>query len=249
MSPRLTFLLRLADAPLILGQRLSAWCGHGPILEEDVAMANIALDLLGQARLLLAHAAEVEGRGRTDDDLAFSRDVLDFHNPLLVEQPNGDFADTMVRQLLFDAWQVPLLAALKGSTDAAVAAIADKAHKEARYHLEHSAGWVVRLGDGTDESHRRTQAAVDRLWRFTGELFAMDAVDGEALDAGWGIDATALRPPWDRTVDAVLTEATLRRPEDGWMHEGGRRGEHTEHLGHLLSEMQFMQRAYPGATW
>lgn len=248
--------LRIGDNALVLGQRLAEWCGHGPVLEEDIALTNIALDLVGQARRWLTHAGHLEGKGRTEDDLAYLRDALAFRNVLLVEQPNGpdrgargDFGLTIARQWLFETWHVEWLARLADSTDRDVAAIAATAHREATYHLRHAAEWVIRLGDGTEESHRRMQAAIETLWRFTGELFTSDAVDQAAFAAGIAPDPTALRAPWDAAVNDVLAEATLSRPDDGWMIDGGKRGEHTEHLGYLLAEMQYLQRTHVGAQW
>ena len=212
-------------------------------------MSNIALDLIGQAQMWLAHAAAVEGAGRDADDLAYRRDVLDWRNALLVEQPNGDFAVTMVRQFLFDAYHVPLLEALSGSADAQVAAIAAKAVKEATYHRRHSGEWLIRLGDGTEESHRRAQAALDDLWGYSHELFEPEAVAPALIAAGVAIDPASLRPAWDGAVDEVLAAATLARPDGGWSIRGGHRGEHSEHLGFLLADMQFLPRAYPDARW
>ncbi|PLP99103.1 1,2-phenylacetyl-CoA epoxidase subunit PaaC [Cupriavidus pauculus] len=243
------YLLRLGDAPLVLGQRLSEWCGKGPALEEDIALTNVALDLIGQARMWLSRAGEVEGAGRTEDQLAYLRDAHQFRNPLLAEQPNGSYADTLARQFLFDTWHYYLLDALRQSSDAAIAAIADKAVKEVAYHARRSADLVVRLGDGTAESHCRMQDAIDRLWMYTGELFDADTVDAGLIAAGVACDPATLREPWHRQVAEVLEEATLTMPADGWMQRGGHAGRHTEHLGFLLAEMQFLQRAYPGATW
>lgn len=247
------YLLRLGDSPLILAQRLGEWVGHGPVLEEDIAQANVGLDLLGQARLWLAYAGEVEARyaatGRDEDQLAFLRDAGGFRNLLLVEQPNGDFAATTARQFLFDTWHLLLLDALAASTEPRIAGIAAKAAKEAAYHAERSGDWVIRLGDGTDESHGRMQAAIDGLWMYTGEMFAADAAELELAAAGVAVDVRALAVPWRQRVDAVLTEATLAAPAETFMQKGGRQGVHTEHLGHLLAEMQFLQRAYPGARW
>lgn len=245
----LRYLLRLGDTSLVLGQRLGEWVGHAPALEEDMALANLALDLIGQARLLLAHAGEVEGRGRDEDALAFLRDGEDFLNLTLAEQPNGDFAHTIVRQLLLDAWQHELYAALCASRDARLAEIAAKALKETRYHLRFSSGWLVRLGDGTEESHARAQAALEALWRFTTELFAPDETDLAIAAAGIGPDLDALRPRWSARIDEVLAEATLRRPPDVAYSWHGKRGQHSEHLGRLLAEMQYLQRTYPGAKW
>jgi len=243
------YLLRLGDTALVLGQRLSEWCGKGPALEEDIALTNVALDLIGQARMWLSRAGEVEGAGRTEDQLAYLRDAHQFRNPLLVEQPNGSYADTLARQFLFDTWHYYLLDALRQSSDASIAAIADKAVKEVAYHARRSADLVVRLGDGTAESHRRMQDAIDRLWMYTGELFDADSVDASLIAAGVACSPAALREPWRQQVAEVLEEATLAMPGDGWMQRGGHAGRHTEHLGFLLAEMQFLQRAYPGATW
>ena len=248
-TPLVQYTLRRADDALILGHRLSEWCGHAPILEEDIALANIALDLIGQARALYAHAAEVEGAGHDEDKLAYRRDAPQFRNLLLVEQPNGDFATTIVRQLLYSAFMDPYWRAMTGSKDPMLAAIAAKAEKEVAYHLRHSAEWLIRLGDGTDESRRRAEAALDELWMYTGELFEADEVDRALIAAGIAVDPASLRPEWDRTLDHVLTCATLTRPADGWMQTGGRQGRHSEHLGHILADLQFLQRAYPDATW
>jgi ring-1,2-phenylacetyl-CoA epoxidase subunit PaaC len=243
------YLQRLGDDRLVLGHRLSQWCGHGPILEEDIALGNIALDLLGQASAFLRLAGEAEGRGRDEDALAYFREAVEFRNALLVELPRGDFAVTIVRQFLFDAYDVHLTDALSRSAHAELAAVAAKAHKEARYHVRHSGEWVVRLGDGTDESHRRAQAALDDLWRFTGELFVPDAVDAELAAAGIAADLGAVRGRWDATVREVMDESTLRPPAVAVMAKGGRQGRHTEHLGHMLAEMQIVARSFPGATW
>lgn len=243
------YLLRLGDTSLVLGHRLSEWCGHAPELEEDVALANIALDLVGHARLLLSYAGEVEGQGRDEDALAFLRDVYDYRNHLLAEQPNRDFGHTIARQFLHDAWALDLYEKLSGSTDERLAGIAAKAVKEKRYHLRHSAGWVVRLGDGTEESRARMADAFDRLWRFTAEMFEADAVEHTLAAAGVAPDPASLRPAWEARVDAVLAEATLPARSAIIGTSGGRIGRHGEHLGYLLAEMQFLQRAYPGATW
>lgn len=256
-EPRLEYLLRLGDNALVLAQRLGEWIGHGPVLEEDIALANVGLDLLGQGRMWLSYAGELEGavtgRARTEDELAFLRDGGAFRNVQLVELPNGDFAATMARQFYFDQAHLLLLRALAGSADARIAEIAAKAVKEAAYHAERSADWVIRLGDGTAESHGRMQRAIDRLWPYTGELFAGDAVDAAMATAGIGPDPAALRPDWQAAVDAVCAQATLVRPAGEWMQgahgRGGKQGVHTEHLGHVLAQMQFLQRAYPGAQW
>jgi len=255
VSDRILFdyLLRLADSDLVLAQRLGEWVGHGPALEEDIALTNIGLDLLGQARLWFAYAGEVESRfeetGRSEDALAFSRDSGEFRNLLLVEQPNGSYADTMARQFFFDVWHGLLLAGLVGSYDARVAEIAAKARKEVAYHVERSADWLSRLGDGTDESHARMQAAIDDLWMYTGEMFETDDTDRALADEQVGCDLVALAQPWREVVDAVLTEATLSVPKAAFMQRGGRRGAHTEHLGHMLATMQWLPRSHPGAQW
>lgn len=243
------FLLRTGDNTLILGHRVSEWCGHSPILEEDIALANTALDLIGQTQLWLGYAAEVEGKGRTADNLAYLRDAAQFRNELLVERPNGDFGKTLMRQFLFDAWQHVLLAALMKSTDTRIAEIAAKAAKEVAYHLERSGDLVIRLGDGSEESHRRMQKALDDLWPYTGELFTPMPGDDELAAAGIAPSPETLRPEWDRIVGEALAEATLKAPEKAYQHKGGKRGVHTEHLGYILAEMQFLQRAYPGQTW
>ena len=248
-NPPVESLLRFADDRLVLGHRLSEWCGHGPILEEDIALANIALDLVGQASMLLKLAGEVEGKGRTDDALAYFRDAVEFRNVQLVELPNGDFAATIVRQFLFDAWDVLALEELAGATTEALAGIAAKALKEAKYHLRHSAEWVRMLGDGTAESHQRAQRALDELWPYAGELFLMDDTDRAAVAAGNGVDMEVLRPRWREIVDQVLTEATLTIPKGAFAPRGGRTGRHTEHLGRMLADMQSLARAHPGATW
>ncbi len=243
------YALRLGDNCLILGQRLGAWVGHAPVLEEDIALANVALDMIGQARLWLELAGEAEGQGRGADDLAYHRDAGGFRNLLLVEQPNGDFAHTMMRQFLFDAWHRHLLAALAGSTDKRVAGIAGKAVKEASYHLARSTDLVISLGDGTAESQARMQAAIDDLWPYAGEMFVADTVDEAMVAAGIAPALEDIRGQWDAHVSRTLTEATLSQPEAGYVQKGGKRGVHSEHLGYLLAEMQFLQRAYPGATW
>ncbi|WP_417817358.1 1,2-phenylacetyl-CoA epoxidase subunit PaaC [Tritonibacter scottomollicae] len=244
------FLLRMGDNTLILGHRVSEWCGHAPVLEEDIALANTALDMIGQTQMWLGLAAEVQGEGKTADDLAFLRDAWDFRNLLLVEMPNGDFGQTLMRQFLFDAWHVLQLRALTQSTDERVAAIAAKSVKEATYHLDRSAETVVALGDGSEESHARMQAALDYLYPYVGEMFLSDAVDTTLVEAGIAPDPASLRAEFDETLARVLGEATLTLPEARRARGGGRDGKmHTEHLGHLLTTMQWMQRAYPGATW
>ncbi|GMU72487.1 MAG: phenylacetate-CoA oxygenase subunit PaaI [Betaproteobacteria bacterium PRO3] len=248
-APTFEFLLRMGDSALILAQRLSEWVGKGPVLEEDIAQTNVGLDLIGQARMWLSYAGEVEGAGRDEDALAFRRDQHEFRNALIVEQPNGDYADTIARQFLFDRWHLLALRAMTASRDERVAAIAAKAAKEVAYHAERSSDWVIRLGDGTGHSHARMAGAIDALWMYTGELFLPDAVDDAMAKAGIGPDLAALAAPWRESVGAVLAEATLALPSDDFAQRGGRQGTHTEHLGHLLTEMQFLQRAYPDARW
>jgi ring-1,2-phenylacetyl-CoA epoxidase subunit PaaC len=242
-------LLRLGDDRVVLGHRLSEWCGHAPILEEDIALANMALDFVGQASALLKLAGEIEGRGRSEDTLAYFRDAVDFRNLQLVELPKGDFAFTIVRQFLFDVYDVLVLDALKAAPNEHLAGIAAKALKEAKYHLRHTAEWVRMLGDGTEESHTRAQTALDALWQYTGEMFEMDDVARAALERGVGADLEAIRPRWRELVAQVVSEATLTLPNDAHMATGGRRGRHTEHLGHMLAEMQILARSHPGASW
>lgn len=248
-TPLVLSLLRLADTALVHSHRLSEWCGHAPMIEEDLALANLALDLLGQARALYAYAAEVEGAGRTEDDLAYLRDAPQYRNVLMAELPRGDFAFTILRGFLLSAWAHPFWQAATRSTDAQLAAIAAKAEKEAAYHVRHTGEWTIRLGDGTDESRRRMLAALEALWPYTGELFEADAADRAMIAAGVLPDPATIRPTWEATVTRVFDEALLPRPVDGWMQTGGRSGRHTEHLGHMLAVMQHLQRAYPGCTW
>jgi ring-1,2-phenylacetyl-CoA epoxidase subunit PaaC len=243
------YLQRHGDDRLVLGHRLSEWCGHAPILEEDIALANIALDFVGQANNLLNLAGEIEGQGRDADALAYFREAVDFRNLQLAELPNGDFGFTIVRQFLFDAYDVPFLDALQRSAHAELAGIAAKAYKEARYHLRHSAEWVIKLGDGTEESHERVQRALDELWRYTAELFAADEVDRRLREAGIAPDLAPLEAAWRDRVGTVVREATLKMPDATPAMLGGRSGKHTEHLGHLLAEMQIVARSFPGASW
>jgi phenylacetate-CoA oxygenase, PaaI subunit len=243
------YLLRLGDNTLVLAQRLGEWCGHGPVLEQDIALTNIALDLLGQTRMYLSYAGELEGKGRSEDDLAYFRDTHQFFNCLLVEQPNGDWAHTIVRQFFFDAYNFHLLQGLRQSSDRRLAEIAEKAVKEATYHLRFSSEWVVRLGDGTELSHQKMQTAVNNLWMFSGELCAPDALDLEMAQQGIAPDLNAIKTAWDKKVAETLQEATLTMPSNHWMQSGGKQGRHTEHLGFLLAEMQHLQRAYPGQVW
>ncbi len=245
----LRYVLRLGDTSLVLGQRLGEWVGHAPTLEEDLGLANLALDLIGQARLLLTYAGEIEGRERDEDALAYLRDAPEFFNLALAEQPNGDFGCTIVRQWLLDAWQLEIYAGLQESTDSRLAAIAAKALKETRYHYRFSSGWLVRLGDGTAESHERVQRAVDQLWRFTSELFAPDEVDERMASAGIAPSLSTAEVRWSAHMDEDLRAATLKRPAAQPYPWHGKRGVHTEHLGYVLAEMQHLQRTYPGARW
>ena len=248
-TPLVLYVLRRADDALILGHRLSEWCGHAPALEEDMALANMGLDLLGQARELYSYAAKVEGQGNDEDKFAYLRDVRQYRNLLLTEQPNGDFSRTLVRQFFYSAFADLYWRAMMKSSDPTLAAIAAKSEKESAYHLRHSSEWIVRLGDGTDESHRRTQVAIDDLWAFTGEMFAVDEAECALIDAGIAIDPAGLKAQWLKIVSGVVNEATLTLPKSDWMQHGGRVGRHSEHLGHLLSELQSLQRTFPGATW
>ncbi len=244
------YLLRLGDNTLVLGHRVSEWCGHAPVLEEDIALANTALDLIGQTQMWLGLAGEVEGSGRSADDLAMLRDVWDFRNLLLVEQPNGDFGQTMMRQCLFDVFHFELLTGLSHSRDVRFASIAAKALKEVTYHLDRSSETVIGLGDGTEQSHARMQTALDLLWPYVGEMFKPDVIDDAIHAAGIAPDLTTLRTRFDTRINAILTEATLTKPDSTYAQSGGKTGfRHTEHLGHMLTQMQWLQRAYPGAAW
>lgn len=248
-APLCDFALRMGDNALILGQQVSAWCGHAPVLEEDIALANMALDLIGQAKLWLGFAGEVEGEGRTADNLAYLRDSREFQNFLLVEQENGDFGKTLMRQFLFDAWHHPMLTGLTSSSNASVAEIAAKAVKEAKYHLERSADLVIRLGDGTQESHDRMQDAVNALWPFTAELTEADAIDEEMAATGVALPVSDVTETMKRHVAEVFQAAALSASEDVFMRRGGKTGMHTEHMGYVLAEMQSVHRAHPGAQW
>jgi ring-1,2-phenylacetyl-CoA epoxidase subunit PaaC len=249
VTPHARYVLRLADTNLVLAQRLGEWVGHAPALEEDLGLANLSLDLLGQARLLLAHAGVLEGRGRGEDELAYLREESEYLNLTLVEQPIGDFGDTIVRQCLFDAWQLGLYESLASSADATLAAVAGKGLREAAYHFRYSAGWLVRLGDGTRESHERAARSLERLWPYVNELFHDDDVDREAASSGIGVLPSTLEKGWSARVDPVLLRATLTRPPASQFHWFGKQGRHSEHLGYLLAEMQSLHRAHPGATW
>jgi len=243
------YVLRLGDLSLILGQRLGEWVGHSPALEEDLGLANVALDLIGQARLLLTYAGEVEGRGRGEDAIAFLREHGEYLNAILAEQPNGDFGQTIVRQVLIDAFQLELYQRMTASTDLRLAAIAAKSVKEVLYHLRYSRGWLVRLGDGTAESHARVQAALETLWPYTVELFAEDELDRTMADRGVAPRLSDVQAAWLGRIEEILAEATLERPKDRPHSWHGKRGQHSEHLGYILAEMQHLQRTYPGARW
>jgi ring-1,2-phenylacetyl-CoA epoxidase subunit PaaC len=257
-APSVQYVLRLADTALIHGQRLSEWCGHAPVLEEDIALANIALDLIGQARALLTRAGQLEGLGHDEDQLAFLREERDYRNATIVELPNsagvgpgrpGDFAFTVLRNAMMATWFRLLWQRLGDSSDSEIAAIAGKAVKEARYHQQHSADWVVRLGDGTEESARRLRAALDALWRFTAELFESDDVDAAAAANGLGPRWDALREPWLAEMRELFDEARLEMPADSAFRSTGKTGVHSEHMGYILADMQVLQRAYPGGAW
>lgn len=248
-DPHFRYVLGLGDDNLVLAQRLGEWISRGPDLEEDIALANFAIDHLGQARALLTHAGTLEGDGRTEDDLAMHRSEREFTNLIICELPNGHFGDTMARALCIDAYQVLLWEALSTSRDETLAGIAQKAFREARYHLRHSSTWVMRLGDGTEASHERMQQAIDRVWRFTGEMFAPDPVAEEMAEAGIGVDPTTLYERWRATVDDILSKATLTVPTETMHRTGGRLGFHTDDLGHMLAEMQWLARSMPEATW
>ncbi|WP_421751295.1 1,2-phenylacetyl-CoA epoxidase subunit PaaC [Croceimicrobium sp.] len=245
----LEYTLRLGDNALILGQRLGEWCGHGPILEQDIALSNIALDQLGQARMLMQYAAEQKGSDYTEDKVAFLRPETEYHNCLLVELENGDWGRTIVRQFLFDTYNYFFYSALLNSTDNRLKEIAHKAIKEITYHAQWSAEWVIRLGDGTEKSHQRVQTSLNDLWEWTGELFSMDAVDEALLAEGIAVNLAEIKVQWDQKVNEILSLATLERPEDGWMQSGGKQGEHSEYLGYVLAVMQHLPRMYPEATW
>jgi len=243
------YLLRLADDSLMIGHRLSEWCGHGPILEEDIAMTNIALDFIGQATNVFEYAAQIENKKRTADDIAFLRYEKEYTNTLLVEQPNGDFANTMMRQFLFDSYRKPLFEELINSSDNQLSAIAEKALKETKYHLKHSAEWIIRLGDGTQESNQRTQNALNTLWRYTDELFFENDIDQELKKQKIIPQIEPIFNQWTDTINNVFKQATIDIPQNGWQYQGGRIGRHSEHLGYILTELQYMQRTYPNMKW
>ena len=243
------YLLRLGDNAAILGHRLSEWCGHGPELEEDIAIINTSLDLLGHARSLYTYAGNVDGKGKDENGIAYLRQEREYINALITELPNGHYGDTIARQYLYDQFNYLLFSELVSSKDETISAIATKAVKEIRYHLRRSMEWVLRLGDGTEESHNKIQESFDNIWTYTGDLFIQDESDTVIIADGIGPDLTNILPIWKEKMKATLTEATLAMPEDGWMQKGSKKGVHTEHMGHLLSELQYMQRAYPGCEW
>ncbi|MFM7233024.1 MAG: 1,2-phenylacetyl-CoA epoxidase subunit PaaC [Flavobacteriales bacterium] len=244
-----TYLLRLADDSLILGQRLSEWCGHGPILEEDIALSNIALDYVGQATNLFKQLSDSDTLGRDEDAIALTRQESEYCNLLLLELPNGDYACTIARQYYYSSFYLLFLEQLKLSNDAFLAGFAEKSIKEVKYHVQHATDWMLRLGDGTVESHQRMQQAVNALWPYLGELFSDDELDATSAKEGWGVNRTALKQPWMDRLQALLDECGLELPTESWHHKGGRSGRHTEHMGYLLAEMQYLQRAFPGAKW
>ncbi|MBC8266894.1 MAG: phenylacetate-CoA oxygenase subunit PaaC [Flavobacteriales bacterium] len=248
MDNLINYTLRIADNALILGQRMSQWCSNGPTLEEDIAMVNISLDLFGQANGFYEYASSIDGN-KSADDFAFLRSEREYFNNLIVEQGNGHFGDTIVRNFLFDTYSVLFYTKLQNSSDDTLAALSSKSLKEAKYHLRHSSNWLIRLGDGTDESNKKVQKSLNDIWMFTGNLFEMDELDTDMLNKGIGIDNSLLKSEWDKKVNDTLSSAKLNRPEDGYMQTGSKEGIHTEHLGHLLSEMQFLQRAHPNAKW
>lgn len=249
MSALIDYTLHLADNSLILGQRNSEWCGHGPVLEQDIAITNISLDLIGQARNFYQYAATLIGNGATEDSLAYLRKEREFKNCLLVEQPNADWAQTIFRQFLFSQYQYLLFQQLQSSDDEQLAAIAAKSLKEVTYHLRWSSEWIIRLGDGTEESHQHMRKAIDELWRYTGELFELAGFELRSISEGTGVDSAKLKEPWLDKVKEIFAEATLPVPEKTFMQTGGKEGKHTEHLGYILTELQYMQRAYPGCEW
>lgn len=248
-KPLYDYVLRLGDNALILSHRLGEWVGKGPELEEEMALANFALDYIGQARFFYTLATEISGQDRSEDDLAFLRDPLDYKNVLLVEQPNGNFADTVARQFLFESYYLLFLEEMSQSKNQRLAEIATKAAKEVAYHVRHYSQWLLRLGDGTELSHERMQIAIDALWKYTGELFSVDGVDEAMIESAVGPNPAAIKSRWEIFVGDALTAATLSKPEDAWMADGGKQGRHSEHFGYILADMQFMQRTYPGASW
>ena len=243
------YTLRIGDTSLILGQRLAEWCGHGPILEEDIALTNISLDLIGQARAFLTYAGEKEGKGRSEDDLAFFREAREYKNRLMAEQPNGDYAQTMIRQFFLSIYQYYFFTELMKSKDETLSALAEKSLKEVSYHLRHSSEWTIRFGDGTEESRMRTIEAIDTLWKYTGDLFETDETDAELFVKRISVDMNIVKTNWHKKVSEVFETATLTAPEESFMIGGSIRGMHSEFLGHVLSEMQVLPRSFPGVEW
>lgn len=243
------YCLRLGDNAWILSHRLAEWCSNGPFLEEDLALTNLALDLIGRAQALYKYAAELEGEGHTEDDIAYKRNEREYYNNLLAELPNGNFANTIARQLFISVFEYYFYTAMQNSKDETLAGIAAKTLKEVKYHMAHAADWTVRLGDGTAESHNKMQEAINDLWMYTGDLFDMDATDAVMIASGEGVNLADLKTEWEARIKEVLKEATLTLPETGYMQTGSKQGIHTEHLGHMLGEMQYLQRAYPDAKW
>lgn len=248
-TSKTNYILHLADNGLILAQRLGEWCGHAPVLEQDIALTNIALDVLGQARYFYQYAAEVDGQGKNEDYYPYFRDEREFKNLLLVEQPNGDWAHTMMRQFFYDNFMQLVYTELLSSSDKQIAAIASKAIKEVNYHLKFSSEWVIRMGDGTEESHIRVQEAANNLWEFTGELFVATPYEMEMVNNGVAADVVSLKSAWQARVEEIFTEATLQVPQASWFQSGGKIGVHSENLGLLLTDLQYLQRAYPGNNW
>lgn len=243
------YVIQQADNSLILGQRLAEWCGHGPVLEQDIALTNISLDLIGQARLLYQYAAELGGEGKSEDDLAYLRDAWDFKNVLLVEQPNGDFAQTILRQFFYDTFSCLYYEALMQSSDERLASVAAKSHKESLYHVKWSGDWVLRLGDGTEESHQKIQEALNDLWKYKDEIVTPSEIEQQAMKEGWGVDLAEIKSRREEHINKIVTEATLEIPVATYSHSGGKEGKHSEHLGYILADLQFLQRAYPGLEW
>jgi ring-1,2-phenylacetyl-CoA epoxidase subunit PaaC len=243
------YCLRLADSPLVLGQRMAEWCSNGPLLEEDIAMTNISLDLFGQARAMYDYIVSIEQNGKTEDDYAFLRNEREYYNNLLAERPNGDFGQTVMRNFFYSAFYYHFFKKLAESKDERLSAHAQKSLKETTYHLRHSAEWVVRLGDGTEESHQRIQSSANDLWAYTGDLFEMNEIDQQLIEKGIAVDLNTIKPLWKSTIEEVFSRATLSVPVDGYMHSGRLEARHSEYLGHLLSEMQYLQRSYPDAKW
>lgn len=243
------YCVRLGDNAWILSHRLSEWCSNGPFLEEDLALTNLALDLIGRAQGFYRYAVELEGKGGTEDDLAYRRNERQYYNNLLVEMPNGNFADTIARQLYVSVFEYYFYTALQSSKDETIAALAAKTLKEVKYHMTHAVDWTIRLGDGTAESRDKMQKALNDLWMYTGELFEMNSLDERLIEESIAVDLKEIEPKWEQHISEVIQKATLQQPEADYMQTGGKQGVHTEHLGHMLGDMQYLQRAYPDAKW